>query len=104
MFNFYKTVISDEAESENGWRIIPTVSFILKNQSSTFIYSKDNAKSFKKQGFSYVIEEENLTDQTLLTAVKEVYSNKDKYIKNMSESGQMDSISTILSLIKKQSK
>ena len=60
--------------------------------------------SFKKQGFSYVIEEENLTDQTLLTAVKEVYSNKDKYIKNMSESGQMDSISTIISLIKEQSK
>ena len=63
-----------------------------------------NANSFKKQGFSYVIEEENLTDQTLLTAVKEVYSNKDKYIKNMSESGQMDSISTIISLIKEQSK
>ena len=50
LFKFYKTVISDEAESENGWRIIPTVSFSLDNQSDTFIYSKDSAESFEKYG------------------------------------------------------
>lgn len=58
-----------------------------------------NAKSFKRQGFSYVIEEEQLTEQILLDAVREVYRNREAYIKAMSESGQMDSIGTILSLI-----
>ena len=63
-----------------------------------------NAKSFAKQGFSYVIEEEKLTDQTLLDAVREVYADREKYIHTMSESGQMDSIGTILKLIESGSK
>lgn len=58
-----------------------------------------NAKSFKKQGFSYVIEEENLDDKVLLNAVHDVYSNRDSYINTMSDSGQMDSISTIIDII-----
>ena len=63
-----------------------------------------NANSFAKQGFSYVIEEEKLTDQTLLDAVREVYADREKYIHTMSESGQMDSIGTILKLIESVSK
>ena len=63
-----------------------------------------NAKSFAKQGFSYVLEEEQLTDKTLLSAVKEVYENREKYIKAMSESGQMDSIGTIVNLIEEQAR
>ena len=63
-----------------------------------------NAKSFKKQGFSYVIEEEELTKDSLLSAVKEVYSNRDKYKDAMAKSGQMDSIGTILKLIESVSK
>ena len=62
-----------------------------------------NAKSFKKQGFSYVIEEENLTKSTLLDAVKDVYNNRSKYINAMSQSGQMDSIGTILQLLEEVS-
>jgi UDP-N-acetylglucosamine--N-acetylmuramyl-(pentapeptide) pyrophosphoryl-undecaprenol N-acetylglucosamine transferase len=52
----------------------------------------------------YVIEEEKLTDQTLLDAVREVYADREKYIRTMSESGQMDSIGTILKLIESVSK
>ena len=63
-----------------------------------------NAKSFAKQGFSYVLEEEQLTDKTLLSAVKEVYENREKYKKAMSESGQMDSIGTIINLIEEQAR
>ena len=63
-----------------------------------------NAKSFAKQGFSYVLEEEQLTDKTLLSAVKEVYENREKYKKAMSESGQMDSIGTIVNLIEEQAR
>lgn len=58
-----------------------------------------NANSFKKQGFSFVLEEEDVTDESLLNAVKEVYKEKDKYIDAMTKSGQMDSIGTIMDLI-----
>lgn len=61
-----------------------------------------NAKSFKKQGFSYVIEEEQLKGTVLLDALKEVYASRDSYVKAMSESGQMDSIQVILDLIEKE--
>lgn len=63
-----------------------------------------NAKSFEKQGFSYVLEEEQLTEQTLLAAVDEVFNHRDKYVKAMADSGQMDSIGTIVKLIESQTK
>lgn len=63
-----------------------------------------NAKSFKKQGFSYVIEEESLTGNVLLEALLEVHANRKAYIKAMSESGQMDSIGTILNLIESETR
>lgn len=63
-----------------------------------------NANSFKKQGFSYVLEEEHLTAESLLKAVQEVYDNRQKYIDAMTQSGQMDSIGTIVDLIKTEAK
>ena len=63
-----------------------------------------NANSFEKQGFSYVIKEEDVTDEILLSAVKDVFKNRQKYIDAMSNSGQMDSIGTIIELIKKETK
>ena len=62
-----------------------------------------NANSFKKQGFSYVIEEEQLNEKTLSEAIHYVADHKDEYKKAMSESGQMDSISKIVDLIKENS-
>jgi UDP-N-acetylglucosamine--N-acetylmuramyl-(pentapeptide) pyrophosphoryl-undecaprenol N-acetylglucosamine transferase len=61
-----------------------------------------NAKSFAGQGFSYVLEEEDLTEQSLLEAVQYVYAHREEYIKAMSESGQMDSIGTIIDLIESE--
>ena len=61
-----------------------------------------NAKSFKKQGFSYVLEEENLTKDTLMDAIRTVNAEKESYISAMAKSGQMDSISTIIQLINKE--
>ena len=63
-----------------------------------------NAKSFEKQGFSYVIAEEDVTDEVLLSAVRDVFANRQKYMDAMSQSGQMDSIGTILDLIEKERK
>lgn len=59
-----------------------------------------NARSFEKQGFSVVIEEEQLTKDTLSTAIKEVYENKEKYVSAMKKSSQTDAIITITNLIK----
>ena len=63
-----------------------------------------NAKSFEKQGFSYVIQEEDVTDTLLLDTVQKVYQNRQTYVDAMAQSGQMDSIRTIVDLIKSESK
>ncbi|SER89252.1 undecaprenyldiphospho-muramoylpentapeptide beta-N-acetylglucosaminyltransferase [Lachnobacterium bovis] len=62
-----------------------------------------NAKSFKRQGFSVVIEEESLNDKLLLETVNSTFKNKEQYIKAMNASGQIDSIGAIISLIKETS-
>ena len=63
-----------------------------------------NANSFAKQGFSVVLEEENVTSDTLKATIKDVMANKQTYISAMERSGQMDAISTILSLIDEAAK
>ena len=63
-----------------------------------------NAKSFQKQGFSCVLEEEALTDKLLLDTIQKVYASRDQYIKAMSESGQMDSIGAIMKLLEEVSR
>ena len=63
-----------------------------------------NAKSFEKQGFSYVIQEEDVTNEVLLDAVREVYEKRSQYVAAMSENGQMDSIGTIINLIETYAK
>lgn len=58
-----------------------------------------NARSFERQGFSIVLEEEEVTKETLLNAVQNLYANRESYTNAMSKSGQQDSIQTILNLI-----
>lgn len=58
-----------------------------------------NARSFEKQGFSYVIEEEQLTADSLRTAIQTVTQQKDSYLSAMRNSAQLDSVHTILELI-----
>ena len=58
-----------------------------------------NAQSFEKQGFSYVLDEDTLTDAQLLTAVTTVAEKKNQYIEAMNHSQQLDPIKTITDLI-----
>ena len=58
-----------------------------------------NAHSFERQGFSLVIEEEQLTNATLLDAVHNLYENREQFINAMHNSGQQDPIATIIDLI-----
>lgn len=63
-----------------------------------------NANSFRAQGFSYVLEEENLTNTTLLEAIEHVFKNKASYISAMKNSNVRNSISAIVGLIMETSK
>ena len=63
-----------------------------------------NARSFEKQGFSMVIEEEALTKETLSAAIKDVYEHRESYISAMKQSSQTDAIAAITDLIKENSK
>lgn len=62
-----------------------------------------NANSFKKCGYSEVIQEEELTCDLLLEKLNEVYKNREKYIENMKKSSQGNSIDIIINLIEKYS-
>lgn len=58
-----------------------------------------NAKSFEKQGFSIVLEEESLNDELLIQSIHELYQKKANYVEAMSKSKQADSIEVIVKLI-----
>jgi len=58
-----------------------------------------NARSFESQGFSIVINEDDLLTDLLVDKVHELYFNRQVYYDTMSRSGQMDSIKTIMNLI-----
>jgi len=58
-----------------------------------------NARSFEKLGYSKVLEEEELNNEILLKTIRDLYANKDSYIKAMSKSSQMDSIGKIVQMI-----
>ena len=62
-----------------------------------------NAKSFESQGFSIVINEDDLTTEMLVDKVHELYFSRQTFRRAMSESGQMDPIRTIMALIQEQS-
>ena len=58
-----------------------------------------NARSFERQGFSLVIEEEELSKDSLLQAVQNLYDNRSTFMDAMRSSGEQDSIDTIIGLI-----
>lgn len=58
-----------------------------------------NARSFESQGFSLVIDDDDLADSVLIEKIHEVYFERQIYIDTMEKSGQSDSIQTIMDLI-----
>lgn len=63
-----------------------------------------NAASFEKQGFSYVIKEEDLTSEKLLEAVTKVEENKESYKAAMSASNQQDAVVKVADIIEEACK
>lgn len=58
-----------------------------------------NAESFKKQGYSEVLKEEELTPAILIHTINDVYNNKAQYIHTMDLSPSKDSVKLITDLI-----
>ncbi len=63
-----------------------------------------NARSFERQGFSIVLEEEELNSEVLLSSINHLYENRESYIQTMKQSSQQNSIDTIIDLIESVSK
>ena len=58
-----------------------------------------NAKSFEQQGFSVVIDNEELDEDILVESIFDVYENREKYIEAMQKSNQYGATETIISII-----
>lgn len=58
-----------------------------------------NARSFERLGYSMVLKEEQITDETLSHAIYDLYQKRQTYIKTMEDSQQMNSIEKIIQLI-----
>lgn len=62
-----------------------------------------NAASYEKQGYSMVLQEKEVTAETLLSHLNDLHENKENYIQKMRAGSVGDSIGTILGLIKEVS-
>ena len=58
-----------------------------------------NAKSFEAQGFSMVIDDDDLSPSLLCEKVTELYFNRQSYLEAMNKSSQLSSVTTIIRLI-----
>lgn len=61
-----------------------------------------NAESFRKKGYSLVIEEEKLNAKSLLSSLLELNKDKEKYSYNINNSDLKDAVSSIIELIKEK--
>lgn len=58
-----------------------------------------NAASFEKQGFAMKLDQESISDKVLMTAIRDLYANREIYKDAMKASRQIDSVETIVSLL-----
>lgn len=63
-----------------------------------------NAESFERQGYSYVLKEEEMSVSKLLEALQSVTEKKQDYVNAMNQSVLNNSIETIIKLIKENTK
>ncbi|NLM26869.1 MAG: undecaprenyldiphospho-muramoylpentapeptide beta-N-acetylglucosaminyltransferase [Clostridiaceae bacterium] len=58
-----------------------------------------NAQSFCSQGFSDMLMEENVTKETLVSKVRELYVSRNNYIKSMKKSFSGNAVENVISII-----
>ncbi|PZV16006.1 MAG: undecaprenyldiphospho-muramoylpentapeptide beta-N-acetylglucosaminyltransferase [Pseudanabaena sp.] len=59
-----------------------------------------NAKSFQARGYSAVLFEEDLTSESLVTAIADLNRRREEYIQNMNQSEDANAIAQIVALIR----
>jgi UDP-N-acetylglucosamine--N-acetylmuramyl-(pentapeptide) pyrophosphoryl-undecaprenol N-acetylglucosamine transferase len=62
-----------------------------------------NARSFQKAGYCEVLMEEDLSNESLLQAIYQLYRERQKYIDNMKKSEANDALNKLLTLINESS-
>ena len=60
-----------------------------------------NAQSFESQGFSIVLDEDDITTSLLVDTVHHLFFTRQTYVETMSKSNQTESINTITKLIER---
>lgn len=63
-----------------------------------------NSRSFEKQGFSRVLEEDKLTAASLCENIEYVYKNRESYIKAMEKSNAGNGLDRVIEVIKENTK
>ena len=63
-----------------------------------------NASSFEKAGYSYVLQEEELSVESFKKAIIDLVENKDFFINNMKNSKSVSNIGTVIQLIEEEAK
>ena len=58
-----------------------------------------NAESFSRAGYSYLLKEEEMNDESLLAAIAHIKDRKDGYQKKMEEAHESNAVETICTLI-----
>jgi UDP-N-acetylglucosamine--N-acetylmuramyl-(pentapeptide) pyrophosphoryl-undecaprenol N-acetylglucosamine transferase len=58
-----------------------------------------NAQSFERQGFSHVLSQENLTSETLITALSAAFNDRKKMVDAMERSAVSDGVDPVISVI-----
>lgn len=58
-----------------------------------------NARSFERQGYSMVLEEEEITEEKLLETIHRLYEQRDSYTAVMQNANSIDSITKITNLL-----
>jgi UDP-N-acetylglucosamine--N-acetylmuramyl-(pentapeptide) pyrophosphoryl-undecaprenol N-acetylglucosamine transferase len=58
-----------------------------------------NARSFEKQGLSYMLTDENLSADSLIEAIIKTYSNRNNIIDTMNSSGSVNGVERVLKVI-----
>ncbi|MCQ4725316.1 undecaprenyldiphospho-muramoylpentapeptide beta-N-acetylglucosaminyltransferase [Anaerotignum faecicola] len=59
-----------------------------------------NAKSFEKQGFAVVLEEEKMSEKSLAEGIRSLYADRNSIRANMDKSGQTNGVENVMNIIR----
>ncbi len=63
-----------------------------------------NARSFEQQGFSLVIDNDELDEDILVETIEDLYENREKFLENMSKSSLHSATDKIIQIIEEEMK